>query len=84
MRFFCYNDLRRLGFCGKSVRENASPTESVFEMSSKLGNTPIDSKQNIKEDTFFRINAGGTAGTFSLLVPGILYFVIFLGLIFLG
>ena len=32
---------RRLGFYGKSVRENASPTESAFEMSSKHGNTSV-------------------------------------------
>ena len=32
---------RRLGFFGKSVRENASATESAFEMSSKFGNTSL-------------------------------------------
>lgn len=56
---------RRLGFCGKSDRENASPTESAFEMSSKFrehfeGNTNLI----LKEDLLLQINAGGTAGIF--------------------
>lgn len=54
---------RRLGFFGKSIRENASATESAFKMSSKLGNTSLVLKNRIlKEDAFLRINAGGTAG----------------------
>ena len=59
---FCYNNLRRLGFCGKSERENASWTESAFEMSSKLGNTPFIYSFILKADAFLSINAGGTAG----------------------
>jgi len=43
---------RRLGFCGKSVRENASATESAFEMSSKLGNTLEYVKLYIKRGYF--------------------------------
>jgi len=60
-----YYSYWRLGFCGKSVRENASWTESAFEMSSKLGNTPvyIIILYLLKEDTIC-INAGGTAGLF--------------------
>ena len=58
---FCYYLNRRLGFCGKSDRENASPTVSAFEMSSKLGNTLIYNNLIVKADTCC-INAGGTAG----------------------
>ncbi len=55
--------LRRLSFCGKSARENASETESAFETSSKFGNTlREDLKLHIKEDVRMHINAGGTAG----------------------
>ena len=68
---FCYSQVWRLGFCGKSVRENASWTESAFEMSSKLGNAPIFKMLNIKRGCILCINAGGTAGNFCLLVPGI-------------
>jgi len=43
----------RLGFFGKSVRENASWTESAFEMSSKLGNTPLYYNEiKVKEAAF--------------------------------
>ena len=58
---FCYSQVWRLGFCGKSVRENASWTESAFEMSSKLGNT-LDCHNLISKEDTFGINAGGTAG----------------------
>ena len=57
--FFCY---QRLGFCGKSDRENTSPTESVFQMSSKFGNTLIVIYNCIRKEDTFGINAGGTAG----------------------
>ena len=71
----------RLGFCGKSVRENASPTESAFEMSSKLGNTCAVHNLKFKVDAFC-INAGGTAGIIILFTrPGNIY--IFPGHIFL-
>ena len=61
MFWFCYYLYWKLSFCGKSVRENASPTVSAFQMSSKLGNAPVVQNFIRKEDTL-GINAGGTAG----------------------
>ena len=58
----CYNHIQRLGFFGKSDRDNASWTGSAFQMSSKLGNTLYYQKHNILKEDVFDINAGGTAG----------------------